>query len=308
MASLWALATAIAYAIAGVLIGHICKKSHPLAVSLIVTIGTMMFFLLFSLFGPGIHLDGKYFHYAILIGILFAFGNVMEFKALSIGPMGTVAVTMSMAPLVPIGFDVLTGKAPSAFQYAGFLLVAAGLWLVVMKQNADRKNVRLVNVNPYLLAVPASLLFGISDVLFDLADSASMLGLLLVIQISKLVTSILIALPMIKRIRLGSVPMLKLLPIGGIYGIGWIALDWSAKQGFIDVTSALEYSSPIFVAILAYFFLHERFTRRQAIGFISALSGIIFLVAFPAGRHLAPAAECGTQCTPKHHHFSKRVR
>lgn len=308
MASLWALATAIAYAIAGVLIGHVCKKSHPLAVSLIVTIGTMVFFLLFGLLGPGIHLEEKYFHYGVFIGVLFALGNVMEFKALSIGPMGTVAVTMSLAPVVPIAFDVLTGKAPSILQCAGFLLIAAGLWLVVMKQKIDKENVRLGTLNPYLLAIPASLLFGVSDVLFGLADSASMLGLLLVIQISKLMTSVLIALPMIKRIRLGSIPMLKLLPIGFIYGIGWIALDWSAKQGFIDVTSAIEYSSPIFVAILAYFFLHERLTRAQTIGFVAALSGIIFLVVFPAGRHLAPAVECGPQCTPKHHHFSKSLR
>ena len=46
MALLWALVTAIADAIAGVIIGKACKKSNPLAVSLIVTIGTLVFFLL----------------------------------------------------------------------------------------------------------------------------------------------------------------------------------------------------------------------------------------------------------------------
>jgi len=307
MASLWALGTAIAYAIAGVLIGQVCKKSHPLAVSLIVTIGTLIFFLLVGFLGPGIHLEAKSLLYGILIGILFAVGNVIYYKALSIGPMGTVSVTCSLAPLVPLGFDVLTGKVPNPIQYAGFLLIAAGLWLVVMKRQGPI-GTSPGGVNPYLLAIPATLIFGINDVLFELADSASMLGLLLLIQISKLITTTLIALPMIKRLRSGCLPILKLLPIGAIYGIGWIALDWSAKQGSIDITSALEYSSPFFVAILAYIFLHERLSRNQTIGFVSALAGVIFLVAFPAGHHLAAAAECRSECTPMHRHLSQRLR
>ncbi len=307
MALLWALVTAIADAIAGVIIGKACKKSNPLAVSLIVTIGTLVFFLLVGLLGPGIHLEAKSLLYGILIGILFAVGNVIYYKALSIGPMGTVAVTMSLAPLVPIGFDVLTGKAPSPLQYAGFLLIAAGLLLVVMKRQGSI-GATLGGVNPYLLAIPASLIYGIINILFELTDSASMLGLLLLIQISKLITTTLIALPTIKRIRSGSIPTLKLMPVGAIFGIAWIALDWSAKQGSIDITSAIEHSSPIFVAILAYIFLHERLTRNQTIGFILALSGIIFLVAFPASHHLASAAECGTECTHMHHHFSRMIR
>ena len=71
---------------------------------MIVTIGTLIFFLLVGFFGPGIHLDAKSLSYGILIGILFALGNVIYYKALSIDPMGTVSVTCSLAPLLPFGF------------------------------------------------------------------------------------------------------------------------------------------------------------------------------------------------------------
>jgi hypothetical protein len=221
--------------------------------------------------------------------------------------MGTVSVTCSLAPLVSLGFDVFTGKVPSPIQYAGFLLIAAGIWLVVMKKQATI-GASLGGVNPYWLAIPASLIFGVNDVLFELADSASMLGLLLLIQISKLIATILIALPIVRRLRLGSLPILKLLPIGAISGIGWIALDWSAKQGSIDITSALEYSTPFFVAIMAYFFLHERLSRIQIVGLISALTGIIFLVAFQWRYHRPAAAECVRECKPMHRHLSQRLR
>jgi len=65
-----------------------------------------------------------------LIGILLSLVNVIYYKALSIGPMGTVSVTCSLAPLLPLGFDVLSGKAPSPILYAGFVLIAAGYGLL----------------------------------------------------------------------------------------------------------------------------------------------------------------------------------
>ena len=84
------------------------QEEPSLAISLIVTIGTLIFFLLVGFFGPGIHLDAKSLSYGILIGILigilFALGNVIYYKALSIDPMGTVSVTCSLAPLLPFGF------------------------------------------------------------------------------------------------------------------------------------------------------------------------------------------------------------
>jgi len=306
MASLWALATAIAYAIGGVIIGHACKKSHPLAVSLVVTISSIFCFLLIGLLGPGIHLEEKYYHYGILIGFLFALGNVIEYKAMSIGPMATVAMTVSLAPVVPLAFDMLTGKAPSLPQYAGFLLVAVGLLLVVVKRKVTVAS-SPVMLNPYLLAIPASLMFGLSDVIFGLADSASIVGLLLLIQASKLITSLLIAFPIVKQLRIDTLPIIRLLPVGIIYSLGWIALDWSARQGSIDITSALEYTSPIFVAILAYVFLRERLTRSQAMGFVSALVGIIFLVAFPAAQHRTSSVKCGLECTQKMHHNRSKM-
>lgn len=218
---------------------------------------------------------------------------------MAIGPMATVSMSCSLAPLVPIGFDLLTGKPPTPLQAAGFLLIAAGLWLVAFKRTASSRASGL-GINPFLLAIPAALLYGVIDVLFELASSTDMLALLLVIQAAKLFATLLLALPTIQRFSEAQIPILKLLPIGVIYGIGWITLYTSARQGSIDITSSLEYSSPLFIAILAYLFLAERLSRRQGIGFIASLLGVAFLVA---PRHQpTPTSSCDRDCHALPHH------
>lgn len=308
MGSLWGLVTAIAYAITGVIIGHTCKKSHPLGVSLVVTAGTLLFFVLIGALGPGIHIFAESIHFGILIGVLFAIGNAIYYKALSIGPMAMVSVSCSLAPVIPLAFDIATGKAPSSVQGIGFLLVASGIWLMARRWHAKRAN-NGVKINPLLLVIPASLLFGVNDVLFELSGTASMVGLLLVIQLSKLIATLLLSIPVMGRIRSAPLPILKLLPLGVIYGVAWIALDWSARAGMIDITSALEYSSPVYVAMLAYVFLGERLSRRQAAGVLSAFTGILLMVALPSPSKTSrtPTA-CRTDCQPMRHPMSHRFR
>lgn len=314
MQVLWGLATAIAYAITSVLIGQVCKKSHPLAVSLVVTSSTLLFFLVAGWLGPGIHIAGRSAQFGVVIGILYAVGNVIYYKALAIGPMAMVSVTSSLAPVVPLGFDIASGKAPSSIQLIGFLLVALGLWLAARRLLSGRVRDH-VGLSPLLLSVPASVLFGINDVLFELVDSAAVIGLLLVIQLSKLIATMALAVPVMGRVRSGSSwSLLKLFPLGGIYGLAWIFLDWSARAGSIDITSALEYSYPVFVALLAYIFLAERLSRRQAVGVCSALAGILLMVALPihSPRHpseSAPSASvCGHDCRQMRPRLSQRLR
>ena len=306
MATLWALVTAMAYAVADVIIGQVCKKKNPIFVALPISAGILIFFLAAGLLGPGIHLEAKSLHYGIAIGILYAVANIIFYKALAIGPMATVSACSSLAPLVPVIFDVLTGNAPSPIQTAGFLLIIGGIWLVSMRGGlaATRSATR---ANPFVLAIPASLLYGVIDVLFELGDNASMLGFLVVIQVAKLLTSVPLALLAIRQVGPQAIPVMKLIPIGFIYGIGWIALDLSARQGLIDITSSLEYSSPFFVAILAYLFLAEYLTKKQIIGLASALLGVTFLVSHTSQNHESSTAH-SNQWPPIHHHYGHRIR
>lgn len=306
MATLWALVTAIAYAIADVIIGQVCRKKNPIFVSLPISAGILVFFLAAALAGPGIHLEPRSLQYGIPIGILYAIANVIFYKALAIGPMATVSVCASLAPLLPVVFDVLTGKAPSPLQGLGFLLITGGIWLVAMRAGLT-SSPSATRVNPFLLAIPAALLYGVIDVLFELGDTASMLGFLVVIQVVKLLTNIPMALVALRQIGPQSIPALKLLPIGFIYGIGWIALDLSARQGLIDITSAFEYSSPFFVAILAYFCLGEQLSKKQVTGLCSALLGVIFLVSHTTPGPQATTAQ-GQGRAEAHPHLSHRFR
>lgn len=86
-------------------------------------------------------------------------------------------------------------------------------------------------------------------------------------------------------------------------------LDWSARAGQIDITSALEYSSPVYVAMLAYVFLGERLSRRQVAGVLSALTGILLMVALPSPSKTSrmPTA-CTADCQPMRHPISHRLR
>ena len=307
MGALWGLATAIAYAITSVTIGQLCKKSHPLAVSLIVTAGTVLFFLAVGCLGGGIHITSQSVEFGLIIGILFAIGNALYYKALSIGPMAMVAVTCSLAPLVPLSFDIATGKAPSSTQIAGFVLIALGI-LVIARRWHKEGDSRTRTISPLLLVLPASMIFGVNDVLLELTDTASLIGLMLAIQLSKFTATLLLCLPVMGSIRSGPLPIARLLPLGAVYGVAWIALDWSARAGSIDITSALENSYPIFVALLAYWFLGERLSKRQTAGVLAALTGIVLMVTAQSHSHKAtPPSTCQKHCPPIGHSIIHRL-
>jgi len=308
MDALWGLATAIAYSITSATIGQLCKKSHPLAVSRVVTAGTLLFFLLAGCLGAGIHINHQSMKFGLMIGMIFAIGNALYYKALAIGPMAMVAVTCSLAPVVPFVFDIATGKAPSPMQLAGFLLMAAGIWLIAKRWSTEAG--KRGTISPLVLVLPASMLFGANDVLFELTDTASLVGLMVSIQLSKFVATLLLCLPIMARIRSRPLPIVKLLPLGAIYGVAWITLDWSARAGSIDITSALENSYPIFVALLAYVFLGERLNQRQWAGVLSALTGILLMATFQVDSHTdsRPASNCNSRCQPIRHHITQRLR
>jgi drug/metabolite transporter (DMT)-like permease len=81
----------------------------------------------------------------------------------------------------------------------------------------------------------------------------------------------------------------------------------SARQGEIDITSALEYTSPFFVAILAYFYVGERLSRLQISGLLAVFSGILVLTLY-SRHHPEMPQICGHHSKSIHHHCAPRLR
>jgi drug/metabolite transporter (DMT)-like permease len=201
MALLWALVTAMADAIGDVMMGKISKTSNPILASVPLAVVMILLFFIASLFGSSLHFDSASLLYGIPIGILLAIANILFYKAMAIGPMAMVSVTSSLAPLLPLGFDVLTGKAPNAAQATSFALMVAGICLVASRRESTTstltKGIRAMS--PLPMAIASAVLYGLIDILFELGDTSNMLGLLMVIQIAKLITTIPLAAFVIER-------------------------------------------------------------------------------------------------------------
>ena len=309
MALLWALVTAMADAIGDVMMGKISKTSNPILASVPLAVVMILLFFIASLFGSSLHFDSASLLYGTPIGILLAIANILFYKAMAIGPMAMVSVTSSLAPLLPLGFDVLTGNAPNAVQATSFALMVAGICLVASHRESTTstltKSIRAMS--PLPMAIASATLYGLIDILFELGDTSNMLGLLMVIQIAKLITTIPLAAFVIERNGRERIPVVKTIPAGLVYAIGWIVLYLSARQGEIDITSALEYTSPFFVAILAYFYVDERLSRLQISGLLAVFAGILVLTLY-SHHHPEMPQICGHHPKSIHHHCAPRLR
>ncbi|HID17697.1 TPA: DMT family transporter [Candidatus Bathyarchaeota archaeon] len=77
-------------------------------------------------------------------------------------------------------------------------------------------------------------------------------------------------------------PVWRLFVLGGLLCLGWVLLFEAMKLLPIAEAVLLNYTAPIFVAVLAAAFLNERATRRLIASLASSFAGII-LIVYPKG-------------------------
>lgn len=272
MGSYWALFTAIADGVIDFDAGSESKLYPPVLVSWVIALATLVSLLALGLFGFSMRPVPADYLYGIPIGLLLAFANIAYFRALASGPMGLISAVGGIAVLVPVLYDSLIGRGPSLTGGFGVFIILSGVYLIAMQAN-DPAISKVFNTKVLMLAAAAAATFGITDILFKLGHSTSGISLLLVIQLVEWLSFSLILAARKIAARVHRHDLLLLIPLGLVNTLGWVAYAVAARNGRIDIASALSYCSPVFTLLLAHFCIGEVLSRKEILAFFMIICG-----------------------------------
>lgn len=272
MGSYWALFTAIADGLIDFAAGNESKLYPPVLVSWVIALATLLSLMTLGLLGYSMRPDPTDYLYGIPIGLLLAGANIAYFRALASGPMGLISAVGGIAVMVPVLYDSLIGKAPSFTGGFGLSIILAGVYLIAIETNGSAST-KVFSAKVLLLAAAAAITFGATDILFKLGNPSNGISLLLVIQVVEWLSFSLILAARQIAARVQRHDLLLLLPLGLANMLGWLAYSVAAKDGQIDMASALSYCSPVFTLLLAHICIGEVLSRRELMAFCMILAG-----------------------------------
>ncbi len=207
-------------------------------------------------------------------GIAGLVGLVAFYSALASGTMGVVAPIAALGVVVPLAAGLLAGERPSAVQLVGACLGVLGGVLASGPELTGGASRR-----PILLAMVAGFAFGLT--LLFLARGSEDSPLLTLVGMR--VTSVLVLLVAAVVARsIGGVGRSDL-PLLGIIGLldGGANLTYAiaTTAGLLSLVSVLASLYPAVTVVLARLVHHERMTRVQDVGVITAVAGVVLVAA-----------------------------
>ncbi|NWF63299.1 MAG: DMT family transporter [Chloroflexi bacterium] len=216
--------------------------------------------------------------FATLAGMFGCVGLLLLYAAMARGLMSIAApVSALLAAALPVLAGSLTEGLPETLTLIGFAFALFAVWMV--SQGEGGVSDLLSHLSDLKLPLLAGMGFGFYFVLMHNATgnghifwpmvasrTASVLllmGYMLITQTSFRITD------------MSALPVIGLNGILDLTGNGFFIL--AAQAGRLDVASVLSALYPGSTVMLAWVFLHERLTRNQWIGIVSALTAIVLM-------------------------------
>jgi drug/metabolite transporter (DMT)-like permease len=257
------------------------SKSHPAiavlgvtqAIGLIFGIGLVIVTGDYSAaaFGP----DG-YFFPGALAGVLGYLGLICLYAGLSTGRMGVVSPISGLSALIPVGYAFFVkGDRLSLILSIGAALAIVGAFLASGPEISQG-----LPLKPLFLALGAAGGFGTALTFMAIGSQGSALMTMVMMRLTTLVVS----LGIFARYKtLGGLNFKQspiLIFIGVADFLANLLLGVATTKGNLTLAMVLGALYPIFTALLAFQFLHERLHKIQYIGIAAAVAGVAIISAF----------------------------
>lgn len=211
-------------------------------------------------------------------GVFGSLGLILLYAAMAKGTMSIAApVSALFAATLPVIVGMVTEGLPEMLTLIGFGFALFAVWMVSQGEGG------VTNILSHLSDLKLPLLAGLGfGGYFILMHNATGDGAILYPMVASRIASVLTILfyMLVSRTSF-KIEHRKSLPIIGLNGIldltgnGFFIL--AAQAGRLDVASVLSSLYPGSTVLLAWIFLHERLTRNQWIGIISALIAIVLM-------------------------------
>jgi drug/metabolite transporter (DMT)-like permease len=257
------------------------SKTHPAIAVLGVTQAIGL------IFGVGLVLvNGDFSHNAFgadgyfipgaLAGILGYCGLICLYAGLSTGRMGVVSPISGLSALIPVAYAYFVkGDRLSIILSIGAALAIVGAFLASGPELSQG-----LPIKPLILALGAACGFGTALVFMAIGSQGSALMTMVMMRATTLLISIGI---FAKYKTLGGLSFKQspiLIFIGCADFLANLLLGIATTKGNLTLSMVLGALYPIFTALLAFQFLHERLHRIQYLGIFAAVSGVAIISAF----------------------------
>ena len=212
--------------------------------------------------------------WAVAAGVAGSIGITSLYYGLATGRIAVVApITGVLAATIPVAAGWFLQGTPSGLQVVGIGLAIAAVVLVSM--STDPAGDRASGVRFGLLG---GLGFGLFNVFASRFTAGSVFGPLVIVRTFEALS---VALFVVGTRRAWRVPRSVILlamavGVGDMAGNGFFIL--AAQAGRLDIAGVLSSLYPVTTIVLATVLLHERVTRRHAVG-IGFAFGAIALIA-----------------------------
>jgi drug/metabolite transporter (DMT)-like permease len=228
--------------------------------------------------------------WAILGGVTGALGLVAFYIALGRGAMGaSAAVSGLLAAAIPAVVSSVLEGAPGVLRVAGFVIAAIAIWLIAAGDSPESTGESSTTM---ALAIAAGVAFGVYFVALRMANSLGLVAPMAIARSSSLCllgTGLLLCRVWSLRTPHGGSTQTD--EPHGAWFAGWpwavgVALMdtggnmlfvAATRMGRLDVASVLASLYPAATILLAAWHLHERPTRRQVVGMVTALVAVVMV-------------------------------
>jgi drug/metabolite transporter (DMT)-like permease len=200
------------------------------------------------------------------------------FRGFAVGRIGVVApVAAIIGATIPVVWGLVRGERPSAIALVGVGLAIVAGGLISREHEADERGSAS---NALVYAVAAGVCFGFSFVCYGLTSdgsgfwpvltgrAAAVVGVALVLAVTR--TPVSFPQPIPRRQAVGS----------GILDVtGGTLLLVAIRAGLFTTTAPVASLAPGFTVGFAWWFLHEKASRIQLVGLVTALAGLVLIAA-----------------------------
>jgi drug/metabolite transporter (DMT)-like permease len=286
-AALLGLLTAVLFGTAAYL-GPVLSRTHgPSAVlvwgQVTAVAAAALLAALLGVGPPGTH--------ALLFGLLAGVANGLAltamFECARHLQLSVMAPIGAIGGAVPVAVALFLGERPAVWQLVGIPLALVGVVLVAAGQGGGEPGVPSPGsrTTGLWLAAAWALLYGVFLSLFaeaaggGSAGSSGEIWAVLTSRVTLLAT--VAAVPLVRgsslRLHRGA---LALVTLNGLLILGGVtAFAAATSAGLVSVVSVLATLSPLVTVALAVVLLRERLARRQRVGLVAAMAGVVLLAA-----------------------------
>ena len=206
-------------------------------------------------------------------------GLVLLYRGLAVGAMSIVApITAVGAAVLPVGWGLATGERPGAVALAGVVIALVAVAFVATPATEDAAPIE-GRRREILLALLAGCGFGVVFILFGDTSKASGMWPLLSARVAStiVVTAALLARGVALGVRKDTARIFAAIGVLDVTANALFILG--ARIGLVSLVAVLSSLYPAATVVLARVVLDERVSRRQAVGLVLAVVGVILIAA-----------------------------